>query len=319
MQLFKKVQKIIENSGILANSRVRTKEFDHSSITLMYGEHGTSIRLSAEKKFGKIGGKETGYRYRCVSTVRRGDSVFVEDAPSILRMFRNFCSRTDEIDSFHENCKKILPKQQMNINKGSHSVEFDLSENVVLSVWMSLHVSSSLYSCDTSLDLTPIGSGERRMQLSYLEGEDLNALITESLKICERRMSSMKNLLASNCVEIRRDEVKLGKQEIFDIVLKQAKIILAPGVMTIKKLDRSEMVRKELNRYYDNFNAIETFEEALAKHGVYFVKDGPDFIGGENNEFVKELIEIHDKHNRDFLLINLSEFAACHGLYYSGI
>ena len=128
--------------------------------------------------------------------------------------------------------------------------------------------------------------------------------------------------MAVNFAGLNQDVVKekpvLSKQEILDIVVDHLGVILSPGVTTMKKLDRSEMVRKELNRYYDkNFNAIETFEEALAKHGVYFVKDGPDFIGGENNEFVKELIEIHDKHDKKFLLTNLTEFAGKHGLVIS--
>lgn len=322
MKLFKEVKKIIVKSKILENQKAILIE-DESYIELHYDDL-VFFGLSAEKI------SRSKYKYKLKTVIDGNEPVEFLSYNAIIRSFECFCSKMDEVSGFYRNCQNIYPDLKMNPLGGSNTVKFQ-SSGLVISIYMDTYVRPDygLYSCDVELDVNGCGADTNKIRLSYYEGNDLRDVVGRAVSLAERGVNNIGKKIGDidfsvlnpvNDSAETKEKNPLSKQEILNIVVDHLGVILSPGVMTIKKLDRSEMVRKELNRYYDkNFNAIETFEEALAKHGVYFVKDGPDFIGGENNEFVKELIEIHDKHNRDFLLINLSEFAARHGLYYSGI
>ena len=316
MKLFKEVKKIIVKSKILENQKAILIE-DESYIELHY-DGLVFFGLSAEKI------SMSKYKYKLKTIIDGNEPVEFLSSDAIKRSFECFCSKMDEISKFYKNCQNLYPNLKMNSLKGSNAVSFE-SMGLVISIYLDTYVDpdNGLYSCDIEFDVNDCETDANKIRLSYFEGNDLRAVVGRAVSLAEVGLGGIaKKIGGIDFAGLNQDVVKekpvLSKQEILDIVVDHLGVILSPGVTTMKKLDRSEMVRKELNRYYDkNFNAIETFEEALAKHGVYFVKDGPDFIGGENNEFVKELIEIHDKHDKKFLLTNLTEFAGKHGLVIS--
>ncbi len=200
MQLFDRVNKIIRESGILEKVRV---ESDDSTIVLLSNSSDTMIRLTAEKKFGKIGGKETGHRFRCVTSVCGNNSYAVEDTPSILCVFKNFCTRLNDIEQFYDRCSKILPELQMKRYKNDLSVGFDISNDTVLTVCMSLHVKETLFSCETSIYLTKLGAESNRIMITYHDGNDLVGTILKTVKVTDRRMNNIRVAMNGNCERLK--------------------------------------------------------------------------------------------------------------------